>query len=107
MFALWWIPMSLDLSGRLLRLPRGLIRVEVFKERESNAALAGGQVRSRCPHCGERVDREQALCPHCYEDLKANCRGCGRIIEAGAAQGLCEECSQAGQPRYLANEMID
>ena len=84
LFGLWWIPMSLELSRRLLQLPREAIRVEV-----SPRALAG----RRCSHCGERVEGDQAICPHCYRDLKANCERCGRIIDAGKA--LCEECQRA------------
>jgi len=105
MFALWWIPMALDLSHRVLRLPRVLIRIETFEPGRKGrpAALRGG--RLRCPHCGGWVEEERAICPHCYEDLKVNCQGCGRIIEAGSAQGLCDECRREGRSRSPAEGM--
>jgi uncharacterized OB-fold protein len=95
LFAFWWIPFSLEMSRRLLRLPRGIVRVEVIKDRHRrrSPALAG----PKCPHCGERVSAEQAVCPNCYGDLKANCERCGKIIAAGAARGLCQECRRARQ----------
>lgn len=105
LFGLWWVPLSLDLSHRLLGLPRALIRVELLRERNRRSLVAVGERTVRCPHCGERTDKDRAICPHCYEDLKTNCRECGRIIEAGAAQGLCDECRREGRPRYLAQEM--
>ncbi len=87
-FGVWWIPMSLDMSSRLLRLPRGIVRVEVIRNR--NRRRAPALASPKCSHCGERVSSEQAVCPYCYRDLKTNCERCGKII--AVEEGLCETC---------------
>lgn len=94
LFGLWWIPLSLDLSRRLLQLPP-IVRVEAPKSRDRRRAPA--LTGRRCPHCGERVEGDQAICPRCYRDLKSNCERCGRIIDAEAEKALCEECQRAEQ----------
>lgn len=95
LFAFWWIPFSLDMSRRLLRLPRGLVRLEVLRDRPRGRPPV--PVGRTCPHCGGRVSAEQAVCPNCYGDLKTNCEICGKIIAAGTSRGLCEECRRARQ----------
>ncbi|GEM_PF-1933104 len=103
-FAVWWIPVAMDLSRRLLRgggrewvLGRGLVRVR---------RISSGKPLPprRCPHCGERVEAEQAVCPHCYRDLKANCERCGRIFDlrGAAAESLCPECRRERRARQPA-----
>ncbi len=95
-FAVWWIPVSMDLSRRLLR-GRGLVR---------GRRLSAGKPLPprRCPHCGKRVEAEQAVCPHCYRDLKANCERCGRIfdLQGAAAESLCPECRRERRARQPA-----
>ena len=103
-FAGWWIPVAMDLSRRLLRgrrrewvLGRGLVRVRRISSGKSLPP-------QRCPHCGGRVEREQAVCPHCYRDLKANCERCGRIFDlrGSAAESLCPECRREVRARQPA-----
>lgn len=95
-FAVWWIPVSMDLSRRLLQ-GRGLVRVR---------RISAGKALPprRCPHCGGRVEAEQAVCPHCYRDLKANCERCGRIFDlrGAAAESLCPECRRELKVRQPA-----
>jgi len=107
LFGVWWIPVAMDLSRRLLRSPlrrewvwgRGIVRVRTVGVPGTKALPL-----RRCPHCGERVEREQAVCPHCYRDLKANCERCGRIFDLSdsGAEPLCPECRTERRARQPA-----